>query len=530
MKTNLSPSGPLQRRLDDWRCRRTVRRWKRSRRKTARHSRLAARVRSLPYWHEIGQFLYQIGFLLEYRIILTARGLLWLLAACAHVLRDLLAMLTRPLLALLPEPQAQSTGRAAQLGRTAGRAAVVLAAAGCVLLVRTWLGRPYLLQVEVDGQVIGYIQNEQVLDAAQAVVHERIENAREVSLAAGRGWDEEAIQVDPGYRLAVTFARPMTQTQLVNALLQASGGTLQQATAVYVDGALQMVTGEGDHLRSYLQSLLAPHADVYDPDQRVEFRGQVQLTDGLFFADSVLPMSEVIRQLNEAEDQPLQICTIERRTYTEAIPYPTYTEESAAYEYGETVQLQAGEDGLQEVTQDTVFVDGAATEVRTIAVETLREPVTEHLVTGTQLQDSMYGEIGGQEFVWPVPQYRQISRWMGGGHTGTDIAAPEGTPIIASAAGTVVTAYYWNGIRTQGDYNSYGNYVEIDHENGYRTLYGHMIRFVVTQGEHVEQGQLIGYVGNTGYSLGAHCHFEMFGPNGRFSARQVFPTMARLNY
>ena len=185
---------------------------------------------------------------------------------------------------------------------------------------------------------------------------------------------------------------------------------------------------------------------------------------------------------------------------------------------------------MQTEDADTVFVDGAATEVRTIAVETLREPVTEHLVTGTQLKDSMYGEIGGQEFVWPVPQYRQISRWMGGGHTGTDIAAPEGTPIIASAAGTVVTAYYWNGIRTQGDYNSYGNYVEIDHENGYRTLYGHMIRFVVTQGEHVEQGQLIGYVGNTGYSLGAHCHFEMFGPNGRFSARQVFPTMARLNY
>lgn len=102
---------------------------------------------------------------------------------------------------------------------------------------------------------------------------------------------------------------------------------------------------------------------------------------------------------------------------------------------------------------------------------------------------------------------------------GADIAAPRGTPIIASASGTVVTATYHNSVF------SYGNYVILDHGDGYRTLYAHMSAFAVKQGDVVQQGQIIGYVGDTGYSFGCHCHFEMFGPGGRFSAQLLFPTL-----
>ena len=61
--------------------------------------------------------------------------------------------------------------------------------------------------------------------------------------------------------------------------------------------------------------------------------------------------------------------------------------------------------------------------------------------------------------------------------------------------------------------------------DGYRTLYAHMSAFAVKQGDVVQQGQIIGYVGDTGYSFGCHCHFEMFGPGGRFSAQLLFPTL-----
>ena len=86
-------------------------------------------------------------------------------------------------------------------------------------------------------------------------------------------------------------------------------------------------------------------------------------------------------------------------------------------------------------------------------------------------------------------------------HPGIDLAAPTGTPIHATADGIVVTAGWNNG--------GYGNMVEIDHGKGIHTRYGHMSRVLVSGGEHVTRGQVIGLVGSTGHSTGAHCHYEV---------------------
>ncbi|MBR2422213.1 MAG: peptidoglycan DD-metalloendopeptidase family protein [Oscillospiraceae bacterium] len=83
-------------------------------------------------------------------------------------------------------------------------------------------------------------------------------------------------------------------------------------------------------------------------------------------------------------------------------------------------------------------------------------------------------------------------------HLGVDLAAPEGTPIYAARSGTVITATYGN---------SAGYYVQIDHGDGYRSIYMHMTHFVVSSGQYVKQGQLIGYCGSTGISTGSHLHF-----------------------
>lgn len=91
-----------------------------------------------------------------------------------------------------------------------------------------------------------------------------------------------------------------------------------------------------------------------------------------------------------------------------------------------------------------------------------------------------------------MPGYSGISRWasLPYGHRGVDITAPYGTPIYAADAGTVIAAQ-WHNHPTM----SWGYYVEIDHGNGYKTLYAHMSSFVVQAGQTVEKGQLIGYVG-----------------------------------
>ena len=91
------------------------------------------------------------------------------------------------------------------------------------------------------------------------------------------------------------------------------------------------------------------------------------------------------------------------------------------------------------------------------------------------------------------------------GYNGVDLAAPIGTPIMASASGEVIV------VRDSGWNGGYGNYVVIRHDNGTQTLYAHNSSNIVSIGQHVVQGQVIGYIGSTGRSTGAHVHFEIRG-------------------
>jgi murein DD-endopeptidase MepM/ murein hydrolase activator NlpD len=107
--------------------------------------------------------------------------------------------------------------------------------------------------------------------------------------------------------------------------------------------------------------------------------------------------------------------------------------------------------------------------------------------------------------IWPIEGTVTSGfgyRW-GRMHEGIDIAAPEGTPIRAAASGTVILM--------QSEYESggYGNYTCIDHGGGLSTCYAHQSSFATSVGASVGQGDLIGYVGNTGHSYGAHLHFEV---------------------
>ena len=117
------------------------------------------------------------------------------------------------------------------------------------------------------------------------------------------------------------------------------------------------------------------------------------------------------------------------------------------------------------------------------------------------------GIIEDGELCWPLPGHTDISCNFGeedaygnSGHRGTDIPAPEGTPILAAHGGTVIISG-WN--------NSYGNQVLLDNGAGLSTRYAHMTAAAVSAGETVTAGQVIGYVGNTGDSTGFHLHFEV---------------------
>ena len=129
-------------------------------------------------------------------------------------------------------------------------------------------------------------------------------------------------------------------------------------------------------------------------------------------------------------------------------------------------------------------------------------------------------------YLWPLPGYYRLSSLFGyrihpitgvaHSHTGIDIPASGGTPILAAKSGQVVTSAY---------HYSYGNYVVIDHGNGNSTLYAHMSSRAVSEGQMVTQGQVIGYVGTTGSSTGNHLHFEVRDNYTRVDPESKFPSL-----
>jgi murein DD-endopeptidase MepM/ murein hydrolase activator NlpD len=105
-------------------------------------------------------------------------------------------------------------------------------------------------------------------------------------------------------------------------------------------------------------------------------------------------------------------------------------------------------------------------------------------------------------FIQPLSSYVKTQGLHG--HNGVDLAASTGTSVKAAADGEVVISRIgWNG--------GYGTYIVIQHSNGTQTLYAHMSKLLVSEGQTVSQGQTIGLVGSTGASTGAHLHFEVRG-------------------
>ena len=135
-------------------------------------------------------------------------------------------------------------------------------------------------------------------------------------------------------------------------------------------------------------------------------------------------------------------------------------------------------------------------------------------ISGTE---SSYG------LIWPVlSKYSITTGWYysnGSVHGAVDFSGSgiSGTPVYAAADGYVVEAT--SLINSSGNYYSYGNYIFIAHYNGLYTLYAHLSSMVVSEGDTVTQGQVIGYVGSTGNSTGPHLHFEVRTGSGSYSER-----------
>ena len=440
----------------------------------------------------------------------------------------------------------------------------VCALAIMVTVFNNTIRQPYALEVQVDGQTVGYVANEDVFNSAREAVQERINYA---------GTDHAKWTVEPTYTVTVAH-KTLDENEMADAILKSASDQISEGTALYLDGELTAVCTDGVGLQSYLSSLLEPYEDPENSNVTVGFNKEVTLENGIYFNDSFQDEADVENELSGVQQQEkiytvqagdtlwsiaqkndltfrelcelntsfkggaltensniqagdqlivtkqeamLEVRITKVETWQEEIPYSTETSKSSEYTVGTKKTVQTGVNGLRQITAQRVYnTDGIQLSQKILSTEVVQEPVAEKIVEGTKKVTSSTAYITGSgQFIWPVPGYRYCSRWYGGNHKGVDICAAAGTPIYASAGGTVTKA----GYNKAGAGTGYGYSIIISHGNGYTTVYAHCLSLAVHSGQTVKQGQLIGYVGSTGRSSGNHCHFEIR-RNGSYIAPQ----------
>ena len=221
---------------------------------------------------------------------------------------------------------------------------------------------------------------------------------------------------------------------------------------------------------------------------------QNQITKG----DDALPEGMTLR--NTVTNKAVSVKTVGIETFAEVVPYETIYQESDQYYEGDEIVSVAGQDGKNKVKARMTRIDGEVTEREDLEVEEIIPVVDRVIIKGTAERPPT---VGCGKFIRPcsLPIYYHFGWRWGRMHEGIDMSGASGTPIYAADGGTVVTA---------GWYQGYGLAVIIDHQNGYKTLYGHCSSLSVSVGDGVYQGQFIANVGSTGNSTGPHLHFEIW--------------------
>lgn len=564
----------------------------RLRRKTRVHlERLKQKLRNNAAAVRVGEWLYALGFSTEYAFVRAFRAakkaalstLKWSRKLCHNIFsmafpgaKNMLWELFAPIILLVRGTFALIrhanntrrqkgvwasikesvkfliTGVGSNIGTLPRMAMYLLPAAALFAMVtvcRYTLEQPYALEVQVDGQPVGYIANEAVFNSALETVQERISYA---------GTDKTEWTVEPTYAISIS-QELMDENDVADAILKSASDEIAEGTALYLDGELTAVCADGVSLQSYLSSLIEPYEDPDDPNISVSFNKEVVLENGIYFKESFQDYEEVEEMLSGVQ-QAQRIYTIESGdtlwgiaqkndltfkelcalnpdfkgeplnekssikagdelivtkqesmlevritklvTWQESIPYSTVTERSGEYLLGTRKTVQNGMNGIRSVTAERVYdANGIQLSQQIIKTEVVQEPVNQKVLVGTK---NSYITGNGQ-FIWPVPNYRRVSRWYGGSHRGVDITGALNTPIYASAAGTVTKA----GYNRAGAGSNYGYSIILNHGNGYTTIYAHCSSLVVSAGQYVKQGQLVGYMGSTGRSTGVHLHFEI---------------------
>lgn len=411
----------------------------------------------------------------------------------------------------------------------------------------------YALRLTVNGDFMGYINDQTVFTSAEKIVQQRINYMDS---------NTEIVTFDPAYEIEnVGYGPTLTQYQLADKLLASLGTVVEKGYGMYIGNSFYGCLSDKTRVEQTLESLL----DVYrtgSANETVEFETPITFESGLYLTESFVTEDFIINRITTKNkvaayytavegDSPSGICTKLGMTYAELaalnpgfsedtyiyigdkflinqeepflsvavtrlenyeekIDYETsYYDDSTRYT-GASVIMQDGEYGTDSVTANVSYVNGVEVRRKVLNRIRIKDPVEQIVAIGTKARPSsasVQQNVAAGLMYWPVGGWDggAISETMYGyggyvNHSGVDIAAPYGTPIYAADSGTVVLSQWYYG---------YGYCIMIQHASGLKTVYGHCSALHVSVGETVTQGQQIADVGATGQATGNHLHFEV---------------------
>ncbi|MDR1669991.1 MAG: peptidoglycan DD-metalloendopeptidase family protein [Oscillospiraceae bacterium] len=391
------------------------------------------------------------------------------------------------------------------------------------------------LEVILDGESIGYVSSQSTVENSLSAVSAK---AAEI---LGRPY---AVSPNIRYRFSIVNKNQIYDSQGVEESLLNSISDIDRLCVMTVDGVPVAASRDPADLHAAREAILGTNSQkAFIQDVRIESQlasvSLIRSTDELVrnltrnvreeirvtVADAQTAeeiaaahglSAGALQELNPGADlsaltvgqsllvqraKPyLSVVSTEPLSYEQPVVYDTEYKDDPTLWAGMSQLITEGVDGKELVMATSTSVDGYEPTVQVNGSITLTEPVTEVIAVGSRTRDTTgtfirpskgrQSSAFGRRKIWGSYSY----------HYGLDFEGRVGDSVVASDGGVVVYAS-WK--------SAYGLCVIIDHENGYKTVYGHNSKITVEVGQRVGQGEEIAKVGNTGRSTGPHVHFEI---------------------
>ncbi len=432
---------------------------------------------------------------------------------------------------------------------------------------------PLVLRAEIDGKVLGIVEDKNTVDSA---INELEDN---VEFILGKNFSFP-------YEIRYTFQRQKIDTITPKNKISEQLYTYVQnfvctAGGLYVDDVLVAVCQDADTVQNAISDFVSQRAEgaeegifneirvvtqayptesiisqeqlfrlLCEMEKPLEDREKDILPEDTvlpgFFPDEdkeeTLPAFSLISDLEipkkdqviSKSNQPqpideikLDFYTSKEYSYEATVPFKTLYVESDEHYTSMADETTKGVNGRASVTAKVYYVDGKEVGREVVREEVLSQPVDRVISIGTKVlpEDLKSETLDKRRFI--VPFVGTVYSYYGpredGYHYGWDIPGDEGDNLYAAASGKVIVAIGQDGYFSdlpEHHFTGYGYCVVIEHEDGYSTMYAHCNKIYVALGQEVKQGDKIAEIGNTGKSEGNHVHFEIMKNGAKLNPAQ----------